>query len=63
MRTRKHIRRFSVLDEKFIEPQMFDYCNRQGARTAAANAGMADEFDKIVKNYCREMRLEFLPHL
>jgi len=63
MRTSKNVKKYETLDERFIEPHMFWYCNRQGVRTAAANYNMAEDFDRIMDNYDKDMMLTFIPHI
>lgn len=63
LRTRAHILKHGELDARFVRDQLLFYCNRQGARSAAANAGLAADFDRIMGTYEGEMALRYLPHL
>ncbi|MBN2142352.1 hypothetical protein JW711_03390 [Candidatus Woesearchaeota archaeon] len=64
LRTRVSIKKHNRLDERVLRKQMGEYCIRQGARTAAANAGQLDIFDKVYEE-CRKKNLtdyNFMPH-
>jgi len=63
IRTRRNINNYGNLDERLVKPHMKWYCNRQGARTAAANAGMAEDFDRIMNSYDKKMILTSIPHI
>ncbi len=61
-RTLRSIQEHGDLDKRVIEPQLRYHCNRQGARTAAAEYGLDDRFDEIMKDYKGRKDLEFIPH-
>lgn len=63
LRTNRSIQKHGTLDRRIVEPQLTWYCNRQGARTAAANYGLASEFDDIMNNNQNMMFFRYIPHI
>ena len=63
LKTNRSIEKHGILDKRIVEPQLTWYCNRQGARTAAANHGLADDFDRIMNDYKGLMLLRSIPHI
>ena len=61
LRTRSQIQDHEKLDRRLVEPQLIDYCTRQGARTAAANCSLEGQFDEIMENYQGDKFLTFIP--
>jgi hypothetical protein len=61
-RTRSSIRKHGRVDPRFIDRYLAYYCTRQGSRTAAANAGMTEDFDRIMDGNRKEMAYQILPH-
>jgi hypothetical protein len=61
MRTSHNIKKKGDLDRRMVENQLYHYCNRQGARTAAANFGYTEKFDNIMADYEGRMLLTKIP--
>ncbi len=65
LKTKKNIRKYGSLDEESVQRHSKNYCNRQGARTAAVGEGSIhkEKFDEIVNNYEGHIDFRNLPHL
>jgi hypothetical protein len=59
----KALKEEGCLDAKFLNKHLKHYCNRQGARTAAANQGLLEEYEEILASYDGPMYHPNLPNL